>query len=129
MGLRDELAADLAEAFSTDLADAVTPFIGARVIEAEYDPILGIGGGEPETVTYAGRGVFGSYEHDLIDGTNILATDVRLTVLQAELLISENGEQTTVRASPAVGDIIDGRVVVSVRQDAARATWRIQLRG
>lgn len=127
MGLRDELTADLAEAFDSDLADAVTPFTGTRQGEGEYDPILGVV--TPTTITYAGRGVFGSYEHDLIDGTNILATDERLTVLQAELLITEGGEPTTTRAAPEVGDIIEGRAVVGVRQDPARAAWRIQLRG
>lgn len=35
---------------------------------------------------------------------------------------------TEVRASPEVGDIIDGKVTISVRQDPAKATWRIQLR-
>ena len=127
MGLRDELTADLAEAFDSDLADAVTAFTGARQGEGEYDPILGVV--TPTTITYAGRGVLAAYDHDMIDGTNIRATDERLTVLQAELLISENGEQTTTRAAPEVGDIIEGRVVVSVRQDPARAIWRIQLRG
>lgn len=127
MGLRDELTADLAEAFDTDLADAVTAFTGARQGEGEYDPILGVV--TPTTITYAGRGVFGSYEHDLVDGTNILATDVRLTVLQAELLIAEDGEPTAARAEPEVGDAIAGKVVISVRQDPAGATWRIQLRG
>lgn len=127
MGLRDELTADLAEAFDTDLADAVTSFTGTRQSEGGYDPILGVV--TSTTITYAGRGVFGSYEHDLVDGTNILATDVRLTVLQAELLITEGGEPTATRAEPEVGDIIEGRAVVGVRQDPAGATWRIQLRG
>lgn len=126
MGLRDELTADLAEAFDTDLADAVTAFTGIRQGQGEYDPVTGVV--TPGTVTYAGRGVFSAYEHDLIDGTNILATDERLTVLQAELLITENGQPTTARAAPEVGDIIEGKTVVSVRQDPARATWRIQLR-
>lgn len=127
MGLRDELTADLAEAFDSDLADAVTAFTGARQGEGEYDPILGVV--TPTTITYAGRGVLAAYDHDMIDGTNILATDERLTVLQAELLISENGVATDTRAVPAVGDTIAGKVVVGVRQDPARATWRIQLRG
>lgn len=127
MGLRDELTADLAEAFDTDLADAVTSFTGTRQSEGGYDPILGVV--TSTTITYAGRGVFGSYEHDLVDGTNILATDERLTALQAELLITEDGEPTATRAAPEVGDVIAGKVVISVRQDPAGATWRIQLRG
>lgn len=128
MGLRDELTADLAEAFDTDLADAVTSFTGTQQGEGAYDPITGTM--TPAVITYAGRGVFSAYDHDMVDGTNILATDERLTVLQAELLITdEEGVATEFRASPEVGDIIEGKVAISVRQDPAKATWRIQLRG
>lgn len=126
MGLRDELTADLAEAFDSDLADAVTSFTGTQQGEGAYDPITGTM--TPAVITYAGRGVFSAYDHDMVDGTNILATDERLTVLQAELLITEAGLPTEARATPAVGDIIEGRAVVSIWQDPARATWRLQLR-
>ncbi|BAR92398.1 hypothetical protein [Pseudomonas phage PS-1] len=126
MGLRDELTADIAEAFDTDLADAVTAFTGTQQGDEGYDPVTG----EMTTsaTTYAGRGVFGSYSNDEIDGSSILATDERLTVLQAEVLVTEAGITTDARAAPKVGDMISGRRVIQLGKDPAGATWIIQLR-
>ncbi|MEQ5857229.1 hypothetical protein NFI08_16270 [Halomonas sp. EF61] len=43
MGLRDDLQADLDEAFDDDLDDAVTTFTGSRtVVSGEFDPIDGM---------------------------------------------------------------------------------------
>ncbi|SFB19149.1 hypothetical protein [Azotobacter beijerinckii] len=115
MGLRDDITADLAEAFDTDLGDAVTAFTAEHPGPAAYDPATGT---MTTTVTaYSGRGVLGSYRSDQIDGTLILATDQELTALQAE-----------VTRSPAVGDTIAGMKVVRVEQDPASVTWTIQLR-
>lgn len=116
MGLRDELTADVAEAFDTDLADAVQSFTGERVAAGGFDPVTGMG--NPSASTYAGRGVFGTYRLDQIDGTLILATDKELLALQAE-----------VTDAPQVNDTINGLRVVRVEQDPAGATWTIQLRG
>lgn len=116
MGLREDLTADLAAAFSGDLADAVTEFQAEHREPGGYDPVTGTTG---ETVIpYSGRGVFGTYSHQLVDGTNILATDEELVALQAEVI-----------RAPVIGDTIAGRSVVRVQQDPAGATWRIQLRG
>lgn len=126
MGLRDELQADLAEAFNTDLADAVSPVEGSRAVKGDYDPAIG---GSPETkVFYTGRGVFGQYKAREIDGARILASDVRLKTLQNELFMQEGGVVTTIAAIPAINDRISGYRVVNVDQDAAKATWTIQLR-
>ena len=126
MGLRDELTADLAEAFDTDLADAVTALVGTRQIDGQYDPVTGEH--STSTISYGGRGVLGSYRNEEIDGSLILATDTKLTVLQAELFITENGERTTVIATPAVGDMINGMRAQRVGKDPAGATWVVQLR-
>lgn len=116
MGLRDELTADIAEAFDTDLADAVTAFTGTRITgDGAYDPVTEEW--TPGTLTYAGRGVFGGFEIDMIDGVNILRTDVKLTALQAE-----------VTETPAVDDTINGMKVISIGRDPAGATHSIQLR-
>lgn len=126
MGLRDELQADLAEAFNTDLADAVSPVEGSRAVKGPYDPEIG---GNPETtVFYTGRGVFGQYKAREIDGARILASDVRLKALQNELFMQEGGVVTAIAAAPAINDRISGYRVVNVGQDAAKATWTIQLR-
>lgn len=115
MGLRDELTADLVEAFDTDLADAVTSFSASSPGAPAYAPSTG--GVTATPAAYTGRGVFAGYRLDQIDGTLILATDKRLTALQAE-----------VTRAPAVGDTIAGLSVVRVEQDPAAATWTCQLR-
>jgi len=116
MGLRDELTADIAEAFDEDLADAVTQFTGTRVVQTgEPDPITQEV--PTETVTYTGRGVFGGYDENVIDGLQILRTDTKITALQAE-----------VTNTPLIGDQINGMKVINVKQDPAGATWAIQAR-
>lgn len=126
MGLRDDLQRDLAEAFDTDLADAVNPVVGVRKVQGEYDPDSGT---TPETTTnYAGRGVFGKYLAKEIDGSLIQATDEKLTILQNELFITLLGEPTEVLAIPEVGDVIGGKRAMNVSQDPVKATWTVQLR-
>lgn len=116
MGLRDEIAADLADAFDTDLADAVQTFEGLRETgQSSYDPVTEVW--TPGLLIYGGRGVFGSYEAEMIDGINILRTDKKLLALQAE-----------VDAVPQVADMINGSKVIAVSQDSAGATWNLQLR-
>jgi len=119
MGLRDELAAAVAAAFNTDLADAVQTFTGSRFVPTgPVDPITQVQPGD--TVSYAGRGVFGGF--GVIGGQSILRTDVKLTALQTE-----------VSDRPQVDDVIQrgGKAykVMHVEQDAAGVTWTIQLRG
>ncbi|ROM84873.1 hypothetical protein V5F23_09825 [Pseudomonas sp. WP18] len=129
MGMREEIQAEMAEAFDDPdgLADAVQPVAGVRMVPGEYDPDLG--GETPETtVMYMGRGVLGSYLSKEIDGSLILTTDKKLLVLQNELFVSESGMPTAVPASPAVGDIINGLRVINVSVDSADATWTAQLR-
>lgn len=116
MSLRDELTADLAEAFDTDLADAVTEFEAVHPGESTHDPVTGIV--TPGDIPYSGRGVIGGYRNEEIDGTLILATDKKLTALQVE-----------VTRAPEVGDTLAGMRVMRVGQDPAKATWRVQLRG
>ncbi|AZF37697.1 hypothetical protein C4J88_2915 [Pseudomonas sp. R4-39-08] len=129
MGMREEIQAELAEAFDDPdgLADAVKPVTGVRKVAGEYDPDLG--GETPETtVTYVGRGVLGSYLSKEIDGSLIQTTDKKLLVLQNELFISEDGVPTAVAAVPAIGDIVNGLRVMNVSADPADATWTAQLR-
>ncbi|WP_426125181.1 hypothetical protein [Pseudomonas sp. PSPC2-3] len=126
MGLRDDLQRDLAEAFDTDLADAVNPVVGVRKVQGEYDPDSG---STSETITnYAGRGVFGKYLAKEIDGSLIQTTDEKLTILQNELFITLAGELTENPAIPVIGDVIGGKRAMNVSQDPAKATWTVQLR-
>ncbi|KTC10774.1 hypothetical protein AO391_26290 [Pseudomonas marginalis ICMP 9505] len=129
MGMREEIQAEMAEAFDDPdgLADAVKPVAGVRKVAGEYDPDSG--GETPETIlTYTGRGVLGSYLSKEIDGSLIQSTDKKLLVLQNELFVSEAGLPTAVPALPAIGDIINGLRVMNVSADPADATWTAQLR-
>ncbi len=115
MGLRDDLQADMAAAFDTDLADAVRAFTLTRVTGADYDPLTG---DETQTTdTFDSRGVFGDFKTEQVDDQHILATDEKLAVLQNEL-----------GTEPLIGDDITGKRVMNVWQDPAKATWTIQLR-
>jgi hypothetical protein len=123
MGLRSDIQADLAAAYDTDLADAVTPFTGSRVVTSgTYDPATG--GYTSTTLTYSGRGVMGGFKAMEIDNQNIYATDVKLSgVLQNELIDSEGAA-----VEPQVDDTIADMKVVSVGKDPAQATFTVQLR-
>ena len=115
MGLRDDIQADIAEAFSADLADAVRAFTLTRVTRSGYDPITG--NEDTVTETFEGRGVFGSFKREEVDEQHILATDEKLLGLQ--------NESDTV---PAIGDDIDGKRAMNVWADPAAVTWTVQLR-
>lgn len=115
MGLREDVQTDMAQAFDTDLADAVRAFTLTRVTGTDPDPLTGE---ETETTTtFESRGVFGGFKLEQVDDQHILATDEKLTVLQNEL-----------GTSPEIGDDIAGRRVMNVWADPAGATWTIQLR-
>jgi len=126
MGLRDELQADLAEAFNTDLADAVLAFTGEYMGPGVIDPVTEET--TAQSVTYSGRGVLSRYEDSRIDNINILVGDLRLTALANEVTDTPDvGHKVT------APDLMDRTkqvvyLVKSVRADPASATYRLQLR-
>lgn len=122
MGLRDDLQADLAEAFNTDLSDAVTAFTGTRTVASETDDgfddwMLPPGAVTYAALTYSGRGVFADYSTYELESDIINVTDVKLIVLQNEIT-----------NEPIADDKINGYSVVMVNKDPASATYEIQLR-
>lgn len=122
MGLRDELQADLADAFNTDLSDAVTAFTGTRTVADDTDSGIDDWMNPPDTpsastLTYSGRGVFTDYSTYELDSDIIDVTDVKLIVLQNEIT-----------AEPIADDKINGYSVIRVSKDPANATYEIQLR-
>ncbi|MCQ3000464.1 hypothetical protein NLO98_11950 [Pseudomonas syringae] len=128
MGMRDEIQAELAEAFDDPdgLADAVKPVQGSRQETGVYDPDSGKT--ISQTTIYTGRGVFGTYIAKEIDGSLIQTTDEKLLILQNELFVSQGGIATVTLAEPKSGDVIAGKRVLTVGQDPAGATWTVQLR-
>ncbi|RON82439.1 glutamate 5-kinase [Pseudomonas chlororaphis] len=126
MGLRDELQADLAEAFNTDLADAVLSFTGEYMGPGVYDPVTEETTAQP--VTYSVRGVLSRYEDRRIDNVNILVGDLRLTALANEVSdVPDIGHTIT---APDLTDRTRqvAYQVKTVRVDPASATYRVQLR-
>lgn len=117
MGLREEIQADMAEAFDTDLADAVRPFSGGVTLPGGYDPVSEEVTA-PVIIAYTGRGVFDAFKIAQVDGVNIRATD--------QLLIALTNE--TVGGTPDIGHKINGFDVVNVQTDPAGAHYEIQLR-
>lgn len=125
MSLREEIQTDLAEAFDTDLADAVQAFSGEYLGPGVYDPVTEQTTAQP--VTYTGRGVLDSYDSRRIDGLNIKVGDVLLICLANE-----------VTNKPAVGhkvtttDLLTGEpavyTIVNPGTDPAVAHYEIQLR-
>ncbi|KPY33143.1 MULTISPECIES: hypothetical protein [Pseudomonas syringae group] len=128
MGMREEIQAELAEAFDDPdgLADAVAKVEGTRKLAAVYDPATGKT--SSGSLNYMGRGVFSSYLAKEVDGSLIQALDEKLLTLQNELFVSEGGLATAVKAEPLIGDLIGGKRVLNVGHDPAGATWTIQLR-
>lgn len=128
MGITDKLNAKLAKAYDGKLKDAIKPFEGSRAVSTgSYNPETGQY--ETETSYYRGRGVFGSFSQQEIDGVNILATDYKLSgALKIETVEVVDGEPTGALATPQVDDVINGLTVISVGGDPADVTWTLQLR-
>ncbi|MGX0957395.1 hypothetical protein AB7M18_003523 [Pseudomonas viridiflava] len=117
MGIREDIQRDMAEAFDTDLADAVKAFTGGITLPGAVDPVTEVS--TPGVViAYTGRGVFVDYRIDLIDGESIKATDQQLIALINEVI----------GGVPQVGHKINGFDVITVKNDPADCIYEIQLR-
>ncbi|MDV4231067.1 glutamate 5-kinase [Acinetobacter baumannii] len=120
MGLRDEIQADIAEAFNEDLADAVHSFTCDRVVSTKWNPKTNTS--ENVIEHYKGRGVlFGSYNQYEILTLGVLATDKKAIVLQNE-----------VTKEPMIDDewltSLGSFRVIHIKQDPAATIWKCQLR-
>ena len=125
MGLRSDIQSDLATAFDTDLADAVSTFAGTYMGPGVWDPVNETTTAQP--VTYTGRGVLDNYDSKRIDGLNILVGDVLLICL-----VNEVTDKPAVGHQITVTDLITGQPavyrIVSPGVDPASAHYEIQLR-
>lgn len=122
MGLRDELQTDVAEAFDSDLADAIHAFTCTKIINSgEYDPVTETYS-EQIDGSYSGRGVlFGSYSQYEVLNLGVLASDSKAIVLQNE-----------VTADPKVDDEWQTERglfrVIYIKPDSVGASYTVQLR-
>ncbi|WP_330208682.1 glutamate 5-kinase [Pseudomonas sp. Z13] len=125
MGLREEIQADLAEAFDTDLADAVQPFTGEYLGPGVYDPVTEETTAQP--VTYTGRGVLDSYDSRRIDNVNIEVGDVLLICLA-----NETTDKPAIGHKVTIIDLLTGEPsvysIVNPGVDPAVAHYEIQMR-
>lgn len=112
--MKQEIIQEIAQAFDTDLADAVTDFTATR--QSDDDWVINDNG--TPTEAYTGRGVFGSYGAYETDGQAIGIHDVKLICLQSE-----------VTGTPMIDDVINGMRVLSIAKDPANVSYTIQLRG
>ena len=122
MGIKDDIQAEVAAAFSADLADAVDTFTCEKLIySGEFDfetqtyPVIG-------NESYSGRGVlFGSYLKDMVKPADYQVTDSKAIVLQNE-----------VTAAPQIGDVwVTGKgefEVKNISKDPTSSIWTCQLR-
>lgn len=122
MGIKDDIQAEVAAAFSADLADAVDTFTCEKPIySGEFDfetqtyPIIG-------SESYSGRGVlFGSYQKDLVKPADYQAEDAKAIVLQNE-----------VTQVPQIDDVWTTSKgdfkVVNIGADPTGSIWTCQLR-
>lgn len=122
MGIKDDIQAEVAAAFSADLADAVDSFTCEKPIySGEFDfetqtyPVVG-------SESYSGRGVlFGSYLKDLVKPADYQAEDAKAIVLQNE--VAQVPQIDDVWAT-SKGDF----KVVNIGQDPTSSVWVCQLR-
>lgn len=125
MGLRSDIQSDLAAAFDTDLADAVSTFTGTYMGPGVWDPVNETSTAQP--ATYAGRGVLDSYDSRRIDNVNIKVGDVLLIALTNEV-----GDKVMVGHQITAPDLVTGEQaayrVESVSADPAVAHVEVQLR-
>lgn len=122
MGIKDDIQAEVAAAFSADLADAVDSFTCEKLIySGEFDfetqtyPVIG-------NESYSGRGVlFGSYLKDMVKPADYQVTDSKAIVLQNE-----------VTAVPQIDDVWATSKgdfkVVNIGADPTDSIWTCQLR-
>lgn len=125
MGLRSDIRSDLAAAFDTDLADAVSTFTGTYMGAGVWDPVNETTTAQP--VTYTGRGVLSRYKKDQVDGVNILATDVRLIALVNEVTDKPAPEHIVSAPDLITGQAKQYRVMEAVT-DPVGVHYQIQLR-
>ncbi|CAA0273179.1 glutamate 5-kinase [Acinetobacter baumannii] len=120
MGLRDDIQAEIAEAFNEDLADAVHTFACDRVVSTNWNPKTNTS--ENVIEHYEGRGVlFGSYSQYEIQTLGVLATDKKATVLQNEVSMTPKIDDEWITASGSFR-------VIHIQQDLASTIWKCQLR-
>ncbi|KRI49434.1 glutamate 5-kinase [Acinetobacter pittii] len=120
MGLRDEIQAEIAEAFDEDLAEAVHTFTCERIVNTSWNPKTNTS--ENVVENYSGRGVlFGSYNQYEIQTLGVLATDNKAVILQNEVTMVPKIDDEWITGLGTFR-------VIHIQQDPAATIWKCQLR-
>ena len=118
MGLKSAIQA-AAKTAKTATADLWTSIVFKSVAPASYDTATGAVTSLSSSTTV--QTLLDRYSEKQVDGVHIMTSDIKVTILQADL-----------SDTPDVNDIItiDSKDwgIVSIKQDAANATWEIQAR-
>lgn len=120
MSERDEIILDIQEAFSTDLADAVTGVTIAKYDSQDFDPATGT----VDQILVASatvRGVFtGQWQYEVFN-TNAAPNDETLLILQDDLLFK-----------PEIGDLVTSNRgmtrIIEIKSDPMNVTWELRVR-
>lgn len=123
MGLTTEAQELIAEAFNTDLSDAVKSFTLNQYQRGQYDPSTGSLTGAAFPNSYTSRGVFDSYSQPEILNSAVEPADVKLIVLKNEI-------GTPPKIGDQVVEALTSKIyrVIHVEQDPADVIWELQIR-
>lgn len=120
--MRNEINADIKEAFDTDLKDAVKPFVGERIVKSDsLNDWLENDSTEQSLIQYEGRGVFSGYSLMEVLEQSVSKGDVKLICLQAETT------QEPLLDDFITADDIKYRII-SITKDPVNVSYSIQLR-
>ena len=116
-----KMAQDMAKtAFAaTNAPKAITIL---RPVTGQYDAVTGAVA-QSQALQYATTGIVSRYSQKEVDGTSILASDLKATLLRS--MVSQARTVTTQDAA-----VVDGQryCIVNVDSDALDLTWVLQLR-
>ena len=115
--LKEFLDTNLKAAFQNQLKDAYKPFVLKRTTNTRDKQTDQTDQNVITVETFNSSGVFGKFNSEEVDGSNILYTDERLLILQSQL-----------STRPEIGDVINNKRVSSVGKDPADVTWVLGLR-
>jgi hypothetical protein len=123
MTLRSSIQSKINTALDGPLADAATPMLLIKTLEGEYDTETGqVYQAES---TYSIRGVVSSYNVMQADAEHVRVGDLRILILQSELVEDIEYEDTI---NITTGKFKGKYNIQSIEQDPASAHWALQVR-
>lgn len=126
MGLREEIQAELTEAFDGDLSDVVVPFVLRKIVRDQDSYNVATDSFTDVTTNTNSRGVFVSYGVEEIDGVNILSEDERLIINGPDISVAVEIDDKVILASGAEMLVKNVRKIVG--GETTPIVWILQVR-